>query len=249
MRAFDPTANKTLGATSKSTKSDALIRIAVVDDHPLYRDGVIQTLKMSGRFEIIAEGETAQDAISIARAHAPDVLLLDVGIPGGGIESARTIVQDSPAVKILFLTASEADADVFASLDAGGRGYVLKGIGGSELANMVTAVHFGETAVTPSLAGRLLSSFNAKPQAVGPARTQSDLTAREDGILDAVACGLSNKEIANKLNLTEKTVKHYMTNIMQKLHVRNRVEAAMARRSAKQAKQAKPTPDPRRSVR
>lgn len=212
--------------------SGELIRLAVIDDHPLYRDGVVQTLRQSNRFDIVAEGASKQDAIQIAQQYLPDVMLLDVSIPGNGIEAASEITRICPVVKILFLTASENECDVFAGLEAGARGYLVKGISGRELIDMLSAIHRGETIITPGLAGRIMSTMNRKSSASGNS-SHCDLTTREDQILEHVARGLTNKEVAIALNLTEKTVKHYMTNIMQKLHVRNRVEAAMLRRPLK----------------
>jgi DNA-binding NarL/FixJ family response regulator len=216
---------------SKATSPDK-ITIAIIDDHPLYRDGVVQTLKRTESFDVVAEGASKDDALRIAQDHLPDVMLLDVNIPGNGVEAAAEIARLCPVVKIVFLTASDADSNVFGGLQAGGRGYVLKGISGPELANMLTAVHRGETIITPGLAGRLLTTMNRNPGANSPYAAHSELTVREDEILDRVTEGLTNKEVAIALGLTEKTVKHYMTNIMQKLHVRNRVEAAMSRRAS-----------------
>lgn len=158
-------------------------------------------------------------------------MLLDIGIPGNGIEAAVEIGRLCPAVKIVFLTASDVDTDVFCGLEIGGRGYVLKSVGGSELGSMLMAVHRGEIVITPELAGRLLSTANLQATPRSRCASPSQLTAREDEIIDRVTDGMTNKEVAIALGLTEKTVKHYMTIIMQKLHVRNRVEAAMIRRA------------------
>jgi two-component system nitrate/nitrite response regulator NarL len=149
-------------------------------------------------------------------------------MPGGGVAAAQAITRACPAIKVLFLTVSEDDQDVFACLEAGASGYILKGIGSSELASMVWAVHQGEMTITPSLAARLLASIGKKHyDSSVSAYGQCALTSREDEILDQVARGLTNKEVARMLRLSEKTIKHHMTSIMQKLHVRNRVEAAM----------------------
>jgi two-component system, NarL family, nitrate/nitrite response regulator NarL len=226
----------TLNSSSKSTTLEQIINIAIIDDHPLYRDGVAQTLNRTNRFELVAQGESRQDAIRIGHDHRPHVMMLDINIPGGGIEAACEIAQTFPEIKIVFLTVSDADADVFAGLDAGGCGYILKGVSGPDLAETVIAVHRGEIVITPSLAGRMLTTLNKKLNTGMPGVSHSELTAREDVIHEHVSRGLSNKEVANTLNLTEKTVKHYMTTIMQKLQVRNRVEAAMVRRTPGAAK-------------
>lgn len=204
------------------------IRVAVVDDHPIFREGVAFTIRSSQSFEIVAEGASAEDAIRIAQEHLPDVILLDVSMPGGGIEAARVISAECPVVKVIMLTVSEHEEDVTKALEAGANGYILKGTSGTDLLTTLQSVSRGESYVSPGLAARLLavSMRNVRQQA-RPAE-QVDLTKREEQILELVARGLTNKEIANTLNISEKTVKHYMTNVMQKLQVRNRVEAVLA---------------------
>lgn len=207
------------------------IRIAVVDDHPLFREGVAAILAQNPRFEVVAQGSSAEQAIRIAHDLLPDILLLDVAMPGDGMEAMRRIAQQCPYVKIVMLTASEDEQHVSTALEAGARGYVLKGIGAQDLLSTLKAVFAGESYVTPQLAARLLSLMRKKPASDGPDAQLPVLTPREEEILDRVAGGRTNKEIARDLGISEKTVKHYMTNIMHKLQVRNRVEAAlMARR-------------------
>lgn len=206
------------------------IQIVIVDDHPLFRDGLSQTLKAEHDIEIVGQATTAAEALALASELLPDVVLLDITIPGGGLNAARTIAAASPVTKIIMLTASEAEEDVLAALKAGARGYILKGVSGHELVKIVRAVNTGEAYVTPTLAASLLSEMQAeRPRAAGG--PLDELTERERQILEKVAAGLSNKEIAAQLFLAEKTVKHYMTNILQKLHVRNRVEAALLAQS------------------
>jgi two-component system, NarL family, nitrate/nitrite response regulator NarL len=204
------------------------IRVAVVDDHPIFREGVAFTIRSSQAFEIVAEGASADDAIRIAKDQLPDVILLDVSMPGGGIEAARVISTACPVVKVIMLTVSEQEEDVTQALEAGANGYILKGTSGTDLISTLQSVSRGESYVSPGLAARLLavSMRNVRQQA-RPAE-QVDLTKREEQILELVARGLTNKEIANTLSISEKTVKHYMTNVMQKLQVRNRVEAVLA---------------------
>jgi len=203
------------------------IQLVIVDDHPLFREGLIQTLRAEPDFEIVGEAGTADEAVRLAGELLPDVVLLDITLPGGGLNAACSIAATSPVIKIVMLTASEAEEDVLAALKSGARGYILKGVSGRELVKIVRDVYAGEAYVTPSLAASLLSEMSGLP---GPAPSddpRDGLTERERGILEKVAAGLSNKEIAAQLFLSEKTVKHYMTNILQKLHVRNRVEAAL----------------------
>jgi len=209
------------------------IRVAVVDDHPLFREGVIQTFCKSEGFDLVAMGATRDDAVQIAKGADVDVMLLDIQLPGGGIEAAQIINSLPSHTKIIMLTASESEDHVSAALEAGACGYVLKGISGRDLALTVRAVQNGDTYVTPALAARMLKSIHRRPVASKAEPAMFTLTPREEDILDCVAVGQTNKEIAIKLNISEKTVKHYMTTIMHKLHVRNRVEAAVKARLRK----------------
>lgn len=207
------------------------IRVAVVDDQPLFRQGVAATLDAEANIEVVAQGGCAADAVRICEQLLPDVLLLDITMPGDGLQAARQIALSCPFVKIVMLTASEADEHVLAALESGARGYVLKSVSSTELVRTINAILVGETYVTPALAARLLKQVRQGPM---PGTRDSDydsLTVREEEILDEVAQGLTNKEIANRLGISEKTVKHYMTNIMEKLQVRNRVEAALRNRN------------------
>jgi DNA-binding NarL/FixJ family response regulator len=210
-----------------------VLQIAIIDDHPLFRAGVAQALERYPDFEVIAEGETTAQAISIASRKLPDVMLLDVSMPGGGVNAVRQIASEVPVVKVIMLTVSEDEDDVTSSLRAGAKGYVLKGVAARELAEIIRSVASGDVYVTPSLAASLLFELTgASARQTGEPNPLDDLTDRERQILERVAAGDSNKEIGAQLQLSEKTVKHHMTNILQKLQVRNRVEAAlMARRN------------------
>lgn len=208
-----------------------MLHIAIVDDHPLFREGVAYTLGAQPDVEVIAEGESAADALRIAAERMPDVMLLDVSMPGGGVEAVRQIAAAFPVVKVVMLTVSEDEDDVTAALRAGARAYVLKGVAARELVRILRAVAAGEVYVTPSLASSLLFELSADRRGAPAANPLDELTERERQILEGVAAGDSNKEIGAKLHLTEKTVKHHMTNILQKLQVRNRVEAALLARS------------------
>ena len=208
------------------------IRLAIVDDHPLLREGVARSLTEAGTFEVCGQGASAGDAVRLAAEVAPDILLLDISMPGGGLAAVAAIRERYPDLKIVILTVSEANEDVTAALNAGVQGYVLKGVGSKMLAEILTSVRQGETYVAPTLAARMLASLqelNARPAAGSPL---SSLTPRERRILEFVANGLSNKEVAIRLDLQEKTIKHQMTRIMAKLNVRNRIEAAMLLREA-----------------
>jgi len=204
-----------------------LVTVAIIDDHPLMREGVAHTLTQSGKFSVIATGGKGADAIRIAQDFLPEIMLLDINMPGGGIEAARLISVQCPVVKMVMLTISENQEHVCDAMEAGARGYILKGVSAGELIGTLMSIHEGQSYVTPQLAARLLR----QPARTTPATSKlDDLTERETQILDNVAKGLTNKEIARSLSLSEKTVKHYMTNVMQKLQVRNRLEAVLTLR-------------------
>jgi DNA-binding NarL/FixJ family response regulator len=204
------------------------LRIAIVDDHALFRDGLATILGAEADFEVVGQGGTAQEAIRLAREFLPEIILLDIDMPGGGLEAARTIASECPVTRIVVLTASEEDDHLIAALKIGARAYILKGVAARELLRILRAVAAGESYVPPALAASLLLEMRASAApAPKPENPLDGLTGREREILEGLAAGLSNKEIGQKLFLSEKTVKHYVTNILQKLQVRNRVEAAL----------------------
>lgn len=199
------------------------LRVLVADDHPLFREGVVQSLSSEPDIEVIAEAGTGEEAVRLATELVPDLVVLDLGMPkGGGIAATRQIAATCPATAILILTVSEDPDDLLQALKAGARGYVLKGVPAHGLVHAVRAVTAGEVYVTPTLASRILHEMT-RPT-VDPF---DQLTPREGEILELVARGHTNREIGEQLYLAEKTVKHYMTNVLQKLHVRSRVEAAL----------------------
>lgn len=206
------------------------VRIVIVDDHPLFREGVAATLRSEPIIEIAGQGASADDAVQLCERERPNVVLLDIGIPGDGLAAARRIASAFPQTRIAMLTASDLEEHVSTALDIGVRGYILKGIEGGDLINTMLAIARGDTYVTPGLAARILSTMRQRAMAAAH-EDISSLTPREDEILALVAEGRTNKEIARTLGISEKTVKHYMTNIMEKLQVRNRVEAALSMRS------------------
>ncbi len=204
------------------------IRVLVVDDHALFRRGVIQTINEEPDMSVIGEAETAAAAIERARDLLPDVVLLDIKLPdGSGLSVAATLQRECPYSKIVVLTVVEDDDAVLRALKEGAHGYVLKGVSAEELVQVIRSVYGGGTYVTPSMAGRLLAELTAPSANRTASGLIGELTEREGAILDLVAQGKTNKEIAAELFLSEKTVKHYMTNVLQKLQVRNRVEAAL----------------------
>ncbi len=207
------------------------LQIAIIDDHPLFREGVVHTLGAQPDIEVVGEGESAADALRIVAERMPDILLLDVSMPGGGLNAVRQISAAFPVVKVVMLTVSETEDDVTAALRAGARAYVLKGVASRELARILRSVASGEVYVTPSLAASLLYELTGGRGPNAAPNPLDGLTERERQILERVAAGDSNKEVGVQLGVSEKTVKHHMTNILQKLQVRNRVEAALMART------------------
>ncbi|WP_371369553.1 response regulator [Pseudomonas sp. QL9] len=203
-----------------------IIRIGIVDDHPLLREGVASTLRKRSDFKIVEQGASAEDARSIAVRLQPDVLLMDVNMPGDSFAVVHDISCRLPDVKVLMLTVSESEEDAYCALEAGARGYLLKGISGPELVNAIRDVARGNIHITPEFEHKLLSNFKRRENEI----RKIDLTHREEQVIREVSRGLTNKEVADRLSLSEKTVKYYMTCVMQKLNARNRVEAVAALR-------------------
>ncbi len=201
------------------------ITIVVVDDHPLFREGVVTTLLESGYFDVVAQAGSKEQAIMFAEKHMPDLMLVDVSMPGGGIETAGELANRCPAIKVIMLTVSEQEPDVQAALRAQARGYVLKGVASGELIQILRDIYNGDSYISPNLAVNLL--MRSQEDKKKDTAEEFDLSDRERQILEKLAEGLSNRDIANDICLSEKTVKHYMTNIMTKLHVSNRVQAAI----------------------
>jgi DNA-binding NarL/FixJ family response regulator len=205
-----------------NARSDA-IRIVVADDHPMFRAGVVASLGTAPDLDVVAQADDGRAALTYARDLLPDIALLDINMPGGGLETARAITAACPATRVVMLTVSEDEDDLLAAMKAGASGYVLKGAGASELIGVLRSVHAGEVYVAPALAWGMLREMS-KPRPTDPF---DELTVREKEVLELVAQGLSNQEIGDRLSLAEKTIKHYMTNILGKLQVRSRVEAAL----------------------
>ncbi|KQV40019.1 MULTISPECIES: response regulator transcription factor [unclassified Rhizobium] len=207
------------------------IRIAIVDDHPIFREGVASCLSEIGGFDLVGEGNCRVDAELLAERAKPDVMLLDISMPGGGPDAVASIMERRPSQKIVMLTVSESNGDVAAALKSGAKGYVLKGVGSRTLADVLKLVHAGEMYLSPVLSARMVSNMLHR-QEDDPRPRLDTLSGREQEVLRLVANGLSNKCIGRELDLHEKTVKHHMTRIFSKLKVKNRTEAAMALRDA-----------------
>lgn len=200
------------------------IRVAVIDDHPLFREGVAHTLASDPGFQVVAEAESGESAVALATELKPELVLLDINMPGiGGIAAAEKIAAAMPHVRIMMLTVNDNDGSLLAALKAGAHGYVLKGVSSAELRAIARRIAAGEAYVTPTLAADMLAEF-ARPRTTN---VLSDLTAREAEVLELVSRGMSNREVGDQLQLAEKTVKHHMTGILHKLQVRSRTEAAI----------------------
>lgn len=208
------------------------IRVAVIDDHPLFREGVKRSLGEYDDFHIVGEGCSKDDAIRIAKEERPDVILMDISMPGGGLSAIPPILDLCPRQKIVMLTVSETRDDLTKALNSGAKGYVLKGVGSRALGEIIHTVAFGETYISLDLSARLLSDMSSFSDGPGTTEPIGDLTSRESEVLNLVAAGLSNKRIARRLNVHEKTVKHHMGRIFAKLGVTNRTQAAIAMRDA-----------------
>ncbi len=198
--------------------------IAVVDDHPVLRHGVAALLRSRRGYQVVGEGADDQDALAIVREYRPDILLIDIQMPGDVFDAIVRSKRLSPETKIVAFTVSDRIDHALTALDAGADGYVLKGSTLDQLLVALEEVQKGQNYVTPSLSKRIIESLR-KPDV---SREDVQLTIREEQIVNLLSRGYSNKMIASRLDLSEKTVKHYMTEIIQKLKVSNRVEVVLA---------------------
>ncbi|MDQ3779407.1 MAG: response regulator transcription factor [Chloroflexota bacterium] len=209
-----------------------IIRILVADDHGLFRDGLRALFLSVPDTEVIGEAATGEEAIARAADLQPDVVLMDIQMPGiNGIEATRQIVRESPHTGVIVVTMFEDDDSVFAAMRAGARGYVLKGADQEEIMKVIRAVAGGEAHFGPEIARRLMSFFSA-PRPAAPAEAFPELTAREREILDLIARGRNNQEITERLYLSPKTVRNHISNIFAKLQVVDRAQAIIRAREA-----------------
>ena len=208
------------------------IRVLIADDHPLYRDGLRTMLERAPETEIVGEATSGDEAITMADALQPDVTLMDVQMPGvNGIEATRRIVQASPHIGVLMLTMFADDDSVFAAMRSGARGYLLKGAERAEVLRAIQVVAGGEAIFSPMIAQRLMRYFATLSQETQP-KAFPELTDRERAILDLIAQGRNNAEIANRLVLSPKTVRNHVSNILSKLQVADRAQAIIQAREA-----------------
>ena len=206
------------------------IRVLIADDHALFRRGLNMVLESEEGIDVVAEAEDGEDAVAKAEELAPDVVLMDVRMPRlGGIEAARAVRDSLPSAKILMLTVSDEEEDLYEAIKAGANGYLLKEISIEEVADAIRAVVQGQSLISPSMASKLLTEFNtlvrrAEEKQQFPAPR---LTDRELEVLKLVAQGMSNREIADDLYISENTVKNHVRNILEKLHLHSRMEAVV----------------------
>jgi DNA-binding NarL/FixJ family response regulator len=205
----------------EASVSDEPVRVMVVDDHPVWRDGVRGDLEASGRAVVVAEASDGGEAIERAIEVMPEVVLMDLNLPTvRGVAAIRRIVEQSPHVKVLVLSASAEEADVLEAVKVGASGYLLKSATAAELADAVTKVRAGEPVFSPSLAALVLGEFRR----MSAAATEPGLTARETEVLKLVAKGYTYREIADKLFISVKTVQNHVQNILTKLQLSKRYE-------------------------
>ncbi len=211
------------------------IHLLIADDHTLFREGLRALLDAAPDMDVVGEAATGDEAIGLAASHQPDVILMDIQMPGtNGVEATRRIIHTSPHIGVIMLTMLEDDDSVFAAMRAGARGYILKGADKAEVLKTIRAVANGEALFGPPIARRLMTFFGV----LGPAPTSAppltfpELTEREREVLSLIAQGHNNTEIAERLTLSPKTVGNHISNIFSKLQVADRAQAIVRARAA-----------------
>ena len=206
------------------------VRILIVDDHTLFRKGLSSLLQQQKGIEVVGEARDGEEGVRLAKSLSPDVILMDVNMPGlSGIQAAQAIRDSLPEAHIIMLTVSEEDEHLFAAIKAGARGYLIKNV---EPDHLIKAIHLmarGEAVIPHTMASKVLNEFSHISQRTGapPSPELKPLTPREKEILQLLAHGDSNKEIGNALCISEHTVKIHLKNILKKLHINNRIQAAV----------------------
>jgi DNA-binding NarL/FixJ family response regulator len=203
------------------------ISVLVVDDHPMFREGMSSLLASLPRFQLVGTAATGDEAVRLAAEATPDVVLMDIGMPQmNGIEATRALVRACPSARVLVLTMYEEPESVFAALRAGARGYLLKDAESDDIARSIEAVARGEAIFGPAVAERLAAFFQGPRFPRSPAAFP-ELTARETEVLDFISRGMTNEEMATHLGVSLKTVQNHVSNVLAKLHVVDRTQAAI----------------------
>ena len=208
----------------------ASIRLLIVDNHTLFRQGLVSLLQSEPGYDVIGEASSGEDSLQIVPELTPDVILMDVKMPGiGGVEATRRLLETNPEERILMLTVSEEEENLFAAIQAGALGYLLKNADASELLEAIHRIHTGEAMISPAMTFRLLQAL--KSGGIPAPLSELPLTSREQDVFQLLARGASNRQIAKTLMITENTVKTHVRNILEKLELHSRNEvAAYARR-------------------
>jgi DNA-binding NarL/FixJ family response regulator len=211
----------------------APIRVLVVDDHALFRAGMLAVLGSLPGIEVVGEAASGEESLTEVAAHRPDVVLMDLRMPGiGGLAATARITEKHPGTQVVVLTMSEDSDSVFAALRSGARGYLLKESGGDDVRRVVEGVARGEAVFGPRVAEQVVRFFSTAAVGQAAAEAFPDLTAREREVLDLMARGLDNASIARRLFLSEKTVRNRVSDILTKLRARTRAEAVVRARDA-----------------
>jgi DNA-binding NarL/FixJ family response regulator len=208
-----------------------MIRVLIVDDHPIFRDGLAGLLATLPEVEVAATAGTAEEALAALTRTSPDVVLMDINLPGtSGVEATRRVSAIAPATAVLVISMVDDDDSVFAALAAGARGYVLKGASAAEITAALRTVAAGGAVFGAGIASRLLARTPARPSGPASLSRQHDLTARECEVLDLLAEGASNRQIARSLGLSLKTVQNHVSRILDKLQAADRTQAVLRAR-------------------
>jgi DNA-binding NarL/FixJ family response regulator len=209
------------------------LRVVIADDHPLYRDGLRALIEAMPDAELVGEASTGNEAVALAIRLRPEVVLMDIQLPGrNGIEATRAIADQAPDVAVLVLTMFEDDDSVFAAMRAGARGYLLKGADQEELMQAIASVARGQAIFGPGVARRVIAFFASSPSRARGAQPFPELTDREHEVLELIAQGRANAAIAQRLGIAEKTVRNHVSIVFNKLQVVDRAQAIVRAREA-----------------